>query len=56
MTDAPLRILLLEDSPLDAELTAAALDEAGVAHATTRVDTADAFAAGLGTGPTTPRT
>ena len=51
VTDAPLRILLLEDSPLDAELASAALDEAGLSHAVTRVDTAEAFAAGLGTGP-----
>ncbi len=49
--DTPLRILLLEDSPLDAELTLAALDEARLAHAVTRVDTADAFAAGLEAGP-----
>ena len=46
-----MHILLLEDSPLDAELTLAALDEAGVPHAATRVDTAEAFAAGLDAGP-----
>ncbi len=51
MPNTPLRILLLEDSPLDAELASAALDEAGVTHQTTRVDTADAFAAGLDAGP-----
>ena len=51
MPDTPLRILLLEDSPLDAELAVAALDEAGVAHAVTRADTAEAFAAGLDAGP-----
>ena len=51
VAEAPLHILLLEDSPLDAELTLAALDDAGVAHTAVRVDTADAFAAALEPGP-----
>ena len=45
--DRPLHILLLEDSPLDAELTLAALTDAGLAYAVTRADSAESFAAGL---------
>ncbi len=51
VTDSPIRILLLEDSPLDAELTAAALDEAGLRHELSRVDTAAEFAAAVDAGP-----
>ena len=42
---APIRILLIEDSDLDAELIAAALDDAGLACRIDRVMTRDAFAA-----------
>ncbi len=45
---APLRILHLEDSPLDAELTLAALSEAGVDPHLERVDTREAFNVALG--------
>ena len=51
VADAPLRILLLEDSPLDAELTLAALEEAGLAFTVIRADTAETFDAGLDAGP-----
>ena len=44
---APIRILLIEDSDLDAELIAAALDDAGLACRIDRVMTRDAFAAAV---------
>ncbi len=39
----PLRLLLLEDDPVDAELVAATLSEAGLACTAQRVDTSEAF-------------
>jgi signal transduction histidine kinase/CheY-like chemotaxis protein len=46
----PLRILHLEDSPLDAELILAELAEAGLDCAATRVESRDAFVAALERG------
>jgi len=43
MAEQPLRILLLEDSALDAELITHALDRAGIGCETQRVDTEGAF-------------
>src|SRR5687767_3366784 len=43
----PLRILLLEDSDLDAELTMAALEEGGVRSQVVRTQVAEAFEAAL---------
>jgi CheY-like chemotaxis protein len=40
---ASIRILLVEDRPLDAELVARALQKAGVGNTIERVDTAPAF-------------
>jgi signal transduction histidine kinase len=44
---APIAILLLEDSPIDAELTLARLDEAGIECRATRVETQTGFLAAL---------
>ena len=43
MSEQPLRILMLEDSPVDAELIAHELDRAGIDCVTQRVDTEGAF-------------
>jgi DNA-binding NarL/FixJ family response regulator len=43
MADQPLRVLLLEDSSLDAELITHELDRAGIPSVTQRVDTEGAF-------------
>ena len=43
MADLPLRVLMLEDSSLDAELITHELDRSGIACATQRVDTEGAF-------------
>jgi two-component system, cell cycle sensor histidine kinase and response regulator CckA len=43
----PVTILMLEDSPLDAELTLSRLNRAGIEHAVTRVDSREAFLAAL---------
>jgi DNA-binding response OmpR family regulator len=43
MVETPLRVLLLEDSPLDAELITHELDRAGIGCVTQRVDTEGAF-------------
>ncbi|HYF57076.1 MAG TPA: response regulator [Salinarimonas sp.] len=48
--DAPLRILLLEDSDLDAELVGAHVAGAGLAHELDRVITREAFLAALRSG------
>ncbi|WP_279357808.1 response regulator [Methylobacterium indicum] len=47
---APLRILLLEDSDLDAELLGAVLEDAALSVALDRVISRDAFAAATGAG------
>jgi DNA-binding NarL/FixJ family response regulator len=47
MADLPLRILLLEDSPLDAELIIHEIDRAGIRCATLRVDTEGSFVQAL---------
>ena len=47
MTGKPLRILLLEDDPADAELVAETLVRVGMAIVTERVDSRDAFASAL---------
>jgi phosphoserine phosphatase RsbU/P len=47
---APLRILLLEDSPLDAELMSAELEQSNVAFELRRVDTHAGFNAALSEG------
>ena len=47
MSDRPLRILLLEDRPADAELVKLALERAGVPGVTRVADTSDAFADAL---------
>jgi len=47
-----LRILILEDSPLDAELTLAALADGGIAFTATRVETRDDFLTALEQGET----
>ena len=47
MTGKPLRILLLEDDPADAELVAETLVRVGMAIVTERVDSRDAFATAL---------
>src|SRR5438874_530237 len=47
----PLRILHLEDSPLDAELVQASLDDGGLPGVIRRVETRDEFAAALAAGP-----
>ena len=47
----PLRLLIVEDKPLDAELVANELERAGFAVAATRVDTADDFERELNTPP-----
>ena len=47
---APLRLLLLEDDPVDADLVAATLSEAGLVCAAQRVDTRSDFLAALQTG------
>ena len=46
----PLRLLLLEDDPVDAELVAATLSEAGVVCTAQRVDTREAFLNALRVG------
>ena len=46
----PLRLLLLEDDPIDADLVAATLSEAGLECTATRVDTRRDFLAALETG------
>ncbi|MCK9379561.1 MAG: PAS domain S-box protein [Sulfuritalea sp.] len=46
MTDE-LKILMLEDDPVDAELATRALNKAGIAFSSMRVDTRDAFVAAL---------
>ncbi|HVY48847.1 MAG TPA: response regulator, partial [Minicystis sp.] len=46
----PIRVLLLEDDALDAELLAACLDASGFAASIERVDTRDAFEAALARG------
>jgi signal transduction histidine kinase len=46
----PLRLLLLEDDPVDAELVAATLSEAGVVCTAQRVDTREAFLKALREG------
>src|SRR5262249_34606077 len=46
----PLRLLLLEDDPIDADLIAATLSEAGLACTTSRVDTRSDFLAALHDG------
>ncbi len=51
MTQQPLSVLLIEDSPNDAELVAEALRRGGLAPAITRVDTPEALAAALDGGP-----
>ena len=43
----PVAILMLEDSPLDAELTLARLEKAGIEHRVTRVETRADFLAAL---------
>ncbi|MBA5867985.1 MAG: response regulator [Nitrospira sp. CR1.3] len=47
----PLRLLHLEDNPVDAELVMATLTESGLSCATQRVDTRSAFLAALKAGP-----
>ena len=47
VSGAPVDILLLEDSPLDAEHTLARLEKAGIEHRATRVQTRADFAAAL---------
>src|SRR5437763_4602340 len=47
MSDRPLRILLFEDRPADAELVKLALERAGVPGVTRVADTSDAFADAL---------
>ena len=51
MAKEPLRVLILEDRPDDAELMAAELERGGYALAWTRVDTAGAFLDRLATEP-----
>jgi len=46
----PLRLLLLEDDPVDADLVAATLSEAGLACTAHRVDTRNDFIAALASG------
>ena len=46
----PLRLLLLEDDPVDADLVAATLSEAGLACTAHRVDTRSDFIAALESG------
>src|SRR5688500_236746 len=46
-----LRLLMLEDNPLDAELTAAALADGDFDCRVTRVDTRDGFLAALQSAP-----
>lgn len=50
MSKPSLHILMVEDSPLDAELTCAELADGGLDFRVTRVDTHDAFRAALGLG------
>jgi PAS domain S-box-containing protein len=47
----PIRVLLLEDSPLDAELILASLTDGGIVCTATRVDTRSAFLEALRDGP-----
>jgi PAS domain S-box-containing protein len=47
---SPLRVLLLEDNPLDAELTLAALDEAGIHCTSQRVENGPQMEAALAKG------
>jgi diguanylate cyclase (GGDEF)-like protein/PAS domain S-box-containing protein len=49
--DTPANILLVEDSPIDAELTARVLQKAGITHRVTRVDTEQAFLDALAESP-----
>lgn len=49
--EKPVSILLLEDSPLDAELTLAHLDAAGIEHSTNRVDNRQDFLNALASNP-----
>ena len=46
----PLRLLLLEDDPVDADLVASTLSEAGLEFTAQRVDTRGDFVAALETG------
>ena len=46
----PLRLLLLEDDPVDADLVASTLSEAGLEFTARRVDTRGDFVAALETG------
>jgi DNA-binding NarL/FixJ family response regulator len=47
MTDRTLRILVLDEDPADVELVIQALTQSGLPFATERVDSREAFAAGL---------
>jgi PAS domain S-box-containing protein len=51
LSRSTLRILLVEDSDLDAELTAAALADAGIEHVIDRVQTPEAFESALDASP-----
>ncbi len=49
-TRSPIRVLLVEDSPLDAELVSARMEADGLSTVVTRVDTRDALVAALDGG------